>query len=382
MGFYYEVGPATAFSTRSVRYMSLLQISLLALLLLFCPAKAETSTAQLDPADFLMPNPKAPSQNTVTPAGETKTPQESKILKINMQHVEHHSSKNAATLKPTHSGSLMTYLLTPSDYLAQFDDKPVSDSSVVLVTNPEISAIRRLWQAEITVGHEKEDTKSKEQLRRAIEQIRSVQVKTAEKHNESAIVVEPLRTSDTEPNKPGPARQTKRTPTHRQTGADPVLTQQPDADTQTQPPEEPQQQTPAGPNTASQTSLPYEAVTQQTLKLLENLLQNPSRTDDPFQLAEILFASGHLNQASIFYKEAFKRISPDQTDTCGDKAWFLFQIGNCLRDHDPENASRSYTRLIEQYPASPWTDLARARNELILWYRKDKPQMLIAESKL
>jgi TolA-binding protein len=118
-------------------------------------------------------------------------------------------------------------------------------------------------------------------------------------------------------------------------------------------------------------------VASQTLQMLENLLQHPDQTDNPFELAEVLFLSGHLKEASVFYREALNRERPDQPDPTEDRPWILFQIGNCLRHEDMPTAMKMYKQLITEYPDSPWTDLAKARHKLINWYRKDKPRTLI-----
>ena len=340
-----------AFRPAPLRCMRILQIALSALSCLFYCANAETATPQLDPIDFLLSR------------HETKTSHESDIPNTTPQHAEHSSPKTAAVQMPKNLSPLMTYAMTPLNFVAQLTDKSQQNSSII-TTNPGIDTLRRLWQAEITVPDRPDDDKTRDLLLRAIEQIRSIQLDASGQAPEPIIVVEPLQPDPNEPSRPSPAVQ-------------PQVQQPPDIEPQTEPKTPPQ--TP--PQTKPQPVLPYEAVTEQTLQLLKDLLQDPNQAQDPFELAEILFASNHLKEASILYQEAFKRKSADQAEHAGDRAWILFQIGNCLRDHDPETATKAYTRLIQEYPASAWTDLAKARNELIRWYRKDKPQMLIEENK-
>ncbi len=64
-----------------------------------------------------------------------------------------------------------------------------------------------------------------------------------------------------------------------------------------------------------------------------------------------------------------------------DRAWILFQIGNCLRKDDLPAAAKMYQQLLTEYPNSPWVDLAKAQSNLIAWYLKDEPVKLIAEVK-
>jgi len=66
--------------------------------------------------------------------------------------------------------------------------------------------------------------------------------------------------------------------------------------------------------------LPYEPVSDQTLQMLRNLLQHPGQLDNPFEMGEVLFLSGHLKEAAIVYKEALNRKNPDEADLAQDRA--------------------------------------------------------------
>jgi len=57
--------------------------------------------------------------------------------------------------------------------------------------------------------------------------------------------------------------------------------------------------------------------------------------------------------------------------------WILFQTGNCLAKEEPEAALKMYRRMITEYPDSSLAYVADARERLISWYLKDKPQSLI-----
>jgi hypothetical protein len=132
----------------------------------------------------------------------------------------------------------------------------------------------------------------------------------------------------------------------------------------------------------AEAALPYVPVSEPTLKALRKLLERPEKLENPFRLAEILFSSGNRKEAGICYKEALKRKTPASPREAEDRAWMLFQMGNCLRDDDHASAKQMYRRLIAEYPDSPWTDLAKAQAELMDWYLKDEPKMLIKESSL
>ncbi|GAH37221.1 unnamed protein product, partial [marine sediment metagenome] len=237
----------------------------------------------------------------------------------------------------------------------------------------------QLWQASISIA-KVEKTESKNELQRIIEQIRSVEFERREEAPKPVIVVvEPAPT--TEPNETPSAM------------------------------EAPQE------NEVKkiELKLPYEPLKDQTLQMLKSLLQHPERLRNPFELGEILFLSGHLKDAAICYQEALSRSSPDKADptqkpqqslglltedvkvsdvvlgprlagtktgmfSIRNRAWILFQIGNCLRDDELPTAMKIYRQLIAEYPDSPWADLAKARSKLIDWYQKNNPRALIAEN--
>jgi uncharacterized protein with HEPN domain len=42
-------------------------------------------------------------------------------------------------------------------------------------------------------------------------------------------------------------------------------------------------------------------------------------------------------------------------------------------------AKDMYMKLVSEYPASPWTELAKAHGRLITWYQTAKPQQFMPE---
>ena len=213
-------------------------------------------------------------------------------------------------------------------------------------TNPGSHLGRQLWRAGISFYVDEKDRESKSKLKRIIEQIRSIEFKPPKKTAEPVIVIEPAAT--VEPNETLSGTEAK---------------------------EEPEKE-------AIKAKLSYEPVTDQTLQMVGNLIQHPDQLDNPFELGEVLFFSGHPKEAAVFYQEALKRKGPDKAETAENRAWIMFQIGNCLRNDDLPAAQKMYRRLIAEYPDSPWVYLAKAREELIDWYQKDKPRMLIDECQL
>jgi tetratricopeptide (TPR) repeat protein len=225
------------------------------------------------------------------------------------------------------------------------DGKKLSAGSAVTTRIPKNISGLQLLKADISIAGSENDTKSKEQLRRIIEQVRSVEFKPQEQPPEP--VIKPEKAPVTEPNETVPEL--------------PVQKQEPEQE--------------------AKSKLPYEPITDQTLQMLRALAQNPGKLENPLELGEIVFASGNVKEASICYREALRRKDPNDAGSSADRAWILFQIGNCLRNDDRPSAAKAYQQLIKEYPNSPWTQPAKARHDLIAWYLKDKPAELMKQVK-
>ena len=76
-------------------------------------------------------------------------------------------------------------------------------------------------------------------------------------------------------------------------------------------------------------------------------------------------------------EKALARTLPNDSSMENDRAWILFQLGNCLRQTDMTKARDMYMKLISQYPSSPWTELAKVHGRLISWYQSAKPEQLM-----
>ena len=125
----------------------------------------------------------------------------------------------------------------------------------------------------------------------------------------------------------------------------------------------------------------YENITDFTLKRIMELTKHPEKVNNPFELGETLFLSDNLQTAAVFYKEALKRQDPNNISSDQNRAWLLFQVGNCLRDYDRNAAKEYYGKLITEYPNLPWAELAKIQSDLIDWYNQINPQELIQEYK-
>lgn len=302
-----------------------LSFSFLSFCFLTSLVDAQTSLEQLDPIDSLMPylmkipyDVNIPSVRQMWPVESRSTRQE----KLQISSIDALSSTTGLNRK-------------------------LPNRDLTIPGNKSNSLGRQLWWAGISAYQGEKDRQSKSRLRRIIEQVRSIEFKSPKQTVEPVIIVKPV-IATVEPNETSSHTEVK---------------------------EESEKKT-------IEPRLPYEPLTDRTLQLVGNLAQHPERSENPFALGEVLYHSGHLKEAAVFYQEALKRKGPDETGSARNRAWILFQIGNCLRDDDPLTAKKMYGILIAEYSDSPWIDLARAREGLIGWQQKDKPLTLIAESKL
>jgi len=223
--------------------------------------------------------------------------------------------------------------------------KKLSQGGVISSIDPKNISGLELLRAESSIAKSDNDTKSSDQLKQLIEQIRSVEFGPQKKAPEPVIIPEKapvIEPNDTVSNLPVPKEQAKQ-------------------------PVEPRPQ--------------HGLITEKTLQMLKTLAQDPEKLTNPLELGEILFVSGNLKEAAMFYREALNRKDPNDVNLSLDRAWILFQTGNCLRNDDLPEAAKAYQQLITEYPNSPWADMAKARNNLIAWYLKDEPVKLIADVK-
>ena len=223
--------------------------------------------------------------------------------------------------------------------------KKVSQSSVITSRDPKNISGLELLRAEISIAKSENDTKSRNQLKRIIEQIRSVEF--GPQKQAPAPVVIPEKTPAIEPKETVPD----------------VPVQKEKAKQEAKP------------------KLLYEPIADETLQMLRSLAQNPEKLDNPLELGEILFVSGYVKEAATFYSEALKRKDPNDVSVSWDRAWILFQTGNCLRNDDLPAAAKMYQQLLTEYPNSPWADMATAQSNLIAWYLKDEPVKLMLQVK-
>jgi tetratricopeptide (TPR) repeat protein len=232
------------------------------------------------------------------------------------------------------------------NFVAKVDKKK---SQLLIAQSPTTDLGRQLWRDRMTNPKDEKTGKGKDELQQLIKKINAIKFKSQAQTPKPLIVVEPVQ--KTELNK---------------ISSDIEI---------------PQKQETAKP----ERELSHEQISADTLQILKDLSQHPDQLQNPFELAEILFNRNCLKEAAKCYQEALSCLNKEQTeqtDRFDNKAWLLFQIGNCLRSTDRPEALKMYKRLMVEYPDSPWVDLAKAESELVEWYLKDKPDALIKQYKL
>jgi tetratricopeptide (TPR) repeat protein len=211
-------------------------------------------------------------------------------------------------------------------------------------TDPNVLEQLELFGTQLSSSESRKEQESRNRLRRIIEQVRSVKFDSEIKI--SNVSVEPNEAPVQEPNETVPEVILQKKEETKKTIIEP----------------------------------PKKQVSDMTLSMLKDIKKNPDQLDDPFEMGELLFAGGNTKDAVIFYREALKRTDPNDVRLSQERAWILFQIGNCLRYHEPVAATETYRKLLVEYPNSLWTDLAKAQKEFIDWSLIEKPRELIAES--
>ncbi|UCF44444.1 MAG: tetratricopeptide repeat protein [Planctomycetota bacterium] len=321
----------------------------LAFCLLVSVSSGEIATEQLDPTDLLMSHSSKTSNDSNTTHVENDPPATKPFVQPAMNVVELPSDRKEHP--PTNPPFLK---IAPVNFALNVEEESPQDDFII-APDPKTLLTRQLWKQRITFAEDENDQRSKNELRRIIEQIRSVEFDPPKETLESALLNELI--SAAEPDDKAPDDKSK---SDTQTTSGGFSDAEKDMQT-------------AGP-------LPHRTITDHTLQLLEDVTQHPEQLTNPFELAEVLFLSGHLKQALACYQEALRRRQPQDARSVNDSAWILFQIANCLRGIDRPLAMKTYRQLIAEYPDSPWTELAKAQDKLVDWFNKDKPLSLITQT--
>jgi tetratricopeptide (TPR) repeat protein len=223
-----------------------------------------------------------------------------------------------------------------ADSGSELQTKTTGNPSVIQDISAEQS-IQQLYKEDISPLKEEKDTESKIELLKVIRQIQAIELPHEESSSQKTI---------TEKQKPA---------------AEPNKTASPDLKKQNIEP-------------AAGRSISF-----QTLEMLSGMIKEQQKIHNPAELAEILFLDGKLQEAASMYQEALKLAKPQDPEQTANRSWFLFQAANCLRDSDISQAAKLYDQLVKEYPDSPWTELAKTQNKIVLWYQKDNPDKIITE---
>jgi hypothetical protein len=122
---------------------------------------------------------------------------------------------------------------------------------------------------------------------------------------------------------------------------------------------------------------PPESLPPEAREVLQHLLSEPNQVSNPLELGELLFLSGRITEASVFYQTALDRATAAMPAAREDRAWILLQLGNCLRETDVTRAQNMYSRLITEHGDSPWVEVAKANSQLLAWYERVQPRQWI-----
>ena len=314
---------------------------------------ARTQSEQLSPTDFLLPYLNQTLQDVNTPIVQIQdarfspsdflTPYLEKTLSYKDTPTVQKKDAKAGSIPQEKPQAGDTVAVDPTAEVNQ--NLPQMDSAVPAYISTQYG--RQLWRAGTSAYQDREDNKSKIELKQLIEQIRSVEFKPKKQAPEPVIIIKPLETTD-------------------EANETPFVV---DVIDETE-------------KIITEPKSPYEPVTNQTLQILVGIAQDPNQLENPFELGEVLYVSGHLREAAVFYQEALNRIDADKTGAAQNRPWILFQLANSLREHDLPAAKKIYVQLITEYHESPWVELAKTRGKIIDWFLKDKPQTLITEREL
>ena len=332
-----------------LKAFTILSVSIFCFCFIVSPLNAQIPSVRLSPTDLLMPyleQAREDSNRPVVQKQDTKIGTTDLLMPF-LERALRHEETAAVKMHYANIGSVL------QDGPQTVDAETVNHAVETEQELPRIlSAVpaginnplgRQLWRAGIGFYKDQSEGSGKSELKLLIEQIRALEVRPPEHHSESVIKIGPV---------PSPE------PNEMQTDID--LTE----------------------NTSKETvkfTQPYEPVSDRTLQMLADSSLDPNQMDNPFGLGEILYCSGRLREAVPFYRQALNRIEKDESPSEQNRAWILFQLGNCLRDYDLPAAKKMYVQLITEYPESTWVDLAKVWDKLIDLYLKDDPKKLIAE---
>lgn len=122
-------------------------------------------------------------------------------------------------------------------------------------------------------------------------------------------------------------------------------------------------------------------LSKKTLEMVAQICNDPVSFSNPFELAELLYATGRLPEAAILYKQALEKMRLQKGASDYNIAWTMFQTANCLRAVDQTQAAQMYKRLVEEFPDCQWVEVAKAKEKLLQFYMRQDTQSIIKSKK-
>jgi tetratricopeptide (TPR) repeat protein len=247
-----------------------------------------------------------------------------------------HTSSQGAVGAQTKLDDVPELAALPPSLTTADDEQPVAEE-----------LMRRLWRNRLTAPKPDEEARDQTSLMELIQQVRSVRFESRSPAPATSIVSEPLIQNPPGEVPPAPQATVER-------AAAPVAP------------------APVGPE---------EAIPSEAMETLRELLADPNQASDPAEMAELLFLSGRIREATAFYQKALEIVTRSAPAGKEDRAWILLQLGNCLRETDPTQARVMYTALANEYPDSPWAELAKAQSQFLTWSETARPRQWVAPAK-
>ncbi|MHC4259881.1 MAG: hypothetical protein ACYSTF_05670, partial [Planctomycetota bacterium] len=235
---------------------------------------AETPLAPLDPTDFLTSHPVSLSEEGSTPnvPGQVAIPQQ--VWAALSKYIIPEPQETTGIFSDNHPDQAHHNLseggLNVAEDLSSHPEPNLGNNMperVSFVSTTPNQAMygrkRQLWRARLSPPAIEKDDEGKDELQKLILQIYSIEFKRTDESPETMTAIESVPT--VEPN---------------ETSRDP----------ETEAPGELKEK-------ATVPKPAYGTVSDQTLQMLRELLRHPDRLDNPFELAEVLFLSGHVKEA-------------------------------------------------------------------------------------
>ena len=251
-------------------------------------------------------------------------------IQISKAEMDHHKPK-------TNSSIVM-------NFTTQVDGQVTGSSNFLLAKPPASDVQEELWKTRITASDQGQGNDIKNDLRRIIEKVRATRLRSQDEISNPVIIVEPY--VQAEANSPVIADLEKPQKKVVQEKIDP----------------------------AEPIESPY---AEMILEMFNELSEYPEQLKKPVELGDILYSGGYLEQAALCYERALSQNKFFEDGLNQDKAWVLFQAGNCLQKKEPQAAMEKYHQLIAEFPGCAWVELAKAKSDLINWYITDDPTSLI-----